>query len=241
MKKIDMVGRKFGKLLVVSLSPNTSGKRRRLLYCCNCDCGKTNVEVTGEKLRSGATKSCGCLVKETASLTHKKYNEYDLSKDYGIGTTLNTNRKFYFDLEDYWKIKNYCWLELESGYIASRNSATGKFIYLHRLVTGATNNEVVDHKSHAVYDNRKTNLRKSTQCKNMMNTSMRSDNTSGFTGVYYNKERNKWIAEIISEKKKVCLGLFENKQEAIKARRDAEEQYFMDWSYKNSTGHYNNE
>ena len=39
-----------------------------------------------------------------------KTNKYDLSGEYGIGYDSN-GQKFYFDLEDYDKIKNYCWYE----------------------------------------------------------------------------------------------------------------------------------
>lgn len=62
-----MIGKRFGRLVVTKLSPNTSGKRKRLMYYCDCDCGKKNVEIIGEKLRSGHTRSCGCLRSETAS------------------------------------------------------------------------------------------------------------------------------------------------------------------------------
>ena len=45
--------------------------------------------------------------KESVTNALKKYNRYDLSGEYGIGWTTNTNHVFYFDLEDYEKIKDY--------------------------------------------------------------------------------------------------------------------------------------
>ena len=39
-------------------------------------------------------------------------NKYDLSGEYGIGWTHNTEHEFYFDLEDYDIIKYYCWYDL---------------------------------------------------------------------------------------------------------------------------------
>ena len=45
---------------------------------------------------------------------NKKYNWYDLSGEFGIGFTQN-DILFYFDLEDYDKIKNYCWRFNEYG------------------------------------------------------------------------------------------------------------------------------
>ena len=41
------------------------------------------------------------------SETFKKYNTYDLSGEYGIGYT-SKGEEFYFDLDDYDKIKDYC-------------------------------------------------------------------------------------------------------------------------------------
>lgn len=58
---LDLVGQKFGRLLVVSRAANTKAGMRR--WVCQCDCGGTTV-TTGAKLRSGHTKSCGCLNKE---------------------------------------------------------------------------------------------------------------------------------------------------------------------------------
>lgn len=221
------------------LSENTSGKRKRLMYYCDCDCGKKDIEVVGERLRAGRTKSCGCLAKEVASTIHKKYNQYDLSGEYGVGTASNTGKVFYFDLEDYEKIKDYCWAEMANGYIASTD-AQRRYIYLHRLVMNAKEGEVVDHKEHNLFDNRKEFLRIGSQSENMRNASLRKDNTSNVTGVSFLKERERWCAEIRVDKRKIHLGVFVNKTDAIAARKKAEEKYFKEWSYKNSTGRDNN-
>ena len=167
------------------------------------------------------------MQRETASIIHKKYNEYDLSGKFGIGITSNTNNKFYFDLEDYEKISRYCWLELSNGYIASKNKDQD-FIYLHRLVMNATDEEIVDHKEHNLYDNRKDFLRIGTQSNNMMNASMRIDNTSNVTGVSLDRRSNNWVAEIWVNKNKINLGSFSDKNDAIEARREAEDKYFND-------------
>lgn len=53
--KIDLTGQRFGRLTVVGRFAET-GKR----WGCVCDCGGQAV-VVGAKLRSGHTKSCGCL------------------------------------------------------------------------------------------------------------------------------------------------------------------------------------
>jgi hypothetical protein len=56
---IDLVGRRFGSLVVVALAERTPGKQFR--WACRCDCGGCLV-AQGNNLRNGHTQSCGCLV-----------------------------------------------------------------------------------------------------------------------------------------------------------------------------------
>lgn len=58
---IDLAGKKFGKLTVIKKSHKD--KRGEWYWLCKCDCGNLKT-VSGFKLRSGNTKSCGCLQKE---------------------------------------------------------------------------------------------------------------------------------------------------------------------------------
>lgn len=57
-KKIDIIGKKFNNLLVIS--EYTSSRNGHIKYLCKCDCGK-EVIVFGDHLRRNNTKSCGCL------------------------------------------------------------------------------------------------------------------------------------------------------------------------------------
>ena len=59
-RNIDLVGHRFGRLVVLSRS-TTSAK-----WVCRCDCGNL-VEVTTTHLKTGHTKSCGCLQKDITS------------------------------------------------------------------------------------------------------------------------------------------------------------------------------
>lgn len=61
MSKLNLVGQRFGRLVV--LEEVGSDKRGHILWLCKCDCGNEKV-TRGERLRAGVTKSCGCFNKE---------------------------------------------------------------------------------------------------------------------------------------------------------------------------------
>lgn len=73
--KIDMIGKRFGRLLVLEeVGKNKSGFH----YRCKCDCGNESV-VLGQNLRNGSTKSCGCLRRDTDSwerIRHRRSRRY---------------------------------------------------------------------------------------------------------------------------------------------------------------------
>ena len=65
---MDLVGEKYGRLTVVAFD----GIRKRKAYWkCVCDCGLT-VVVPGNNLRTGNTKSCGCLHREAVAKVGEK-------------------------------------------------------------------------------------------------------------------------------------------------------------------------
>lgn len=229
---VDLTGMIFERLTVIKraedyINPNTGKRIRRWLCKCSC-ANETTKEVVEYALKSGATKSCGCLQREIV----KKYNTYDLSGDYGIGYTVN-GEPFYFDLEDYDKIKDYCWFISDEGYVASNDYNNNyKYIKFHKLLF--PNSKIIDHINHKRNDNRKCNLRTVTHSQNQMNKGLRSNNTSGVTGVYLNKRDGKWGSYISINKKRIYLGFFNNFDDAVRARKEAEDKYFGEFSYDNS-------
>lgn len=56
----DMIGKKFGKLLVIDISDKQDATGN-LYWVCNCDCGTKGYSVRGSNLRNGHTTSCGCI------------------------------------------------------------------------------------------------------------------------------------------------------------------------------------
>jgi hypothetical protein len=162
----------------------------------------------------------------------KQYNKYDLSGSFGIGYTLD-GEEFYFDLEDYELIKDYCWFISEKDYICT-NTRHKKHLKMHRLVMNAQKNEEVDHKKHNTHDNRKSELRKVTSSQNNMNAKLAKNNSTGYKGITFDIEKNKFRARITCNKKVYHLGYFENIENAIKARDKVEEKQFGEYSYDNS-------
>ena len=72
-KKIDLIGNRYGRLVVIEEAPRHQSGHARWL--CKCDCGNTTKPVFGGDLRSGKVLSCGCLHKElvgNAARTHGK-------------------------------------------------------------------------------------------------------------------------------------------------------------------------
>ena len=67
---VDMRNERFGKLFVVERAENTKNGQAR--WFCVCDCGNTNI-VTGQDLRSGKVRSCGCYKLEQQT-KHGDYN-----------------------------------------------------------------------------------------------------------------------------------------------------------------------
>lgn len=61
---IDLTGHKYGKLTVIKQAERKNG---RIAWLCRCDCGN-EIVVTSNSLRTGNTKSCGCLIRKQ----HKK-------------------------------------------------------------------------------------------------------------------------------------------------------------------------
>lgn len=70
MKKIDITGKKFGRLTALY----ENGRRgKNILWRCKCKCGN-EIDAISYNLKNGHTQSCGCLAKEIQSKTHSIHN-----------------------------------------------------------------------------------------------------------------------------------------------------------------------
>lgn len=100
-----------------------------------------------------------------------------------------------------------------------------KMTRMHRLIMEKTlgrelkESEIVDHINHDPLDNRRKNLRVVSQRQNHQN--LKSNQTSKYPGVFWEKNVKKWRAKIEIEGKQKHLGLFTNEREAAKAYEQA--------------------
>ena len=118
MKK---VGETYGRLTIEAKDEKRSKEKKETYWLCSCSCGNPELVSVSNSNLGKAVNSCGCLRKEntkklgakTAERERKK-NKYDLTtEEYGIGWT-DKGYQFFFDLEDFDKIKNYYW-EVQKG------------------------------------------------------------------------------------------------------------------------------
>src|SRR5947207_2422539 len=69
--RLKLAGQRFGRLVAVKDVGSSQQKHR--VWECHCDCGNI-VSVPTARLRTGLTKSCGCLRKDTAAATGRSTN-----------------------------------------------------------------------------------------------------------------------------------------------------------------------
>ena len=122
---------------------------------------------------------------------------------------------------------------LRGGYLSVGMTCDGdrSMKTIHRLVAIAflpnpENKICVDHISRDKTNNHISNLRWATSTENQQNVSIRLDNSSGITGVNFDKLTQKWRARITADGGRINLGLFQRIEDANVARENAEILYF---------------
>lgn len=220
---MDIIGDKYGRLTVLEevepyWNPSRTYKTRKFL--CKCECGN-KLEIVMSSLRSGKTKSCGCYNRDTTikrNIKMSKYGKYSKNKHFSRWKGMN-ERCYYPKHKDYhsyggrgitvceeWREhpKEFIeWVENESNY--------KKGLSLDRI-----NND-------GNYEPSNCNF--STAVEQALNRNIMSSNTSGYSGVTKHTN-NRWRARINVNKKRISLGVYATKEEAINARKEAETKYF---------------
>ena len=197
---VDLSGKRFGRLTVLSREKNNNyGKT---CWLCNCDCGNL-VVVTANKLLGGNTRSCGCLVKDTA----KNMADDLTKKKFGRLTALYATNKRSKSGSIYWHCVCDCGNEIDV--------VQSSLVHGSTISCGCYLQEIKDsiHDTLTFVDDTCVDwLRKR---KN------RKDNTSGFRGVRQIKN-GKWSATIGLQSKQYYIGAFNTYEEAVEARLEVE-------------------
>jgi hypothetical protein len=142
------------------------------------------------------------------------------------------------DTEDYDLVSQYTWRRMKStnaktSYARrSWRDADGKIRhqFMHQLVMGAKG---MDHADRNGLNNRRSNLRPANQSQQNANQGMYKNNTSGYTGVHWDKARSNWRAEVRKNGRHVWRKRFDDPEVAARARDHQALKYFGEFAVLN--------
>lgn len=131
------------------------------------------------------------------------------------------------DDEDFERASRYRWFCDYFGYAARDFKINGKRkrVWLHRWLFDVPKGLFIDHKNRNPLDNRRSNLRICTNQQNVTNGGIPKNNTSGYKGVSFAKEKGRWRAYIKYNRKQIWLGYFDDPKKAARAYNQAARRY----------------
>ena len=139
----------------------------------------------------------------------KEMLDYDLST--GVFTWIKASRCGYVGrVAGYKNVEGYIQIMIcKKPYYAHRLA----WLYSH----GNFPENKIDHINQIRDDNSLINLRDCTQSENLGNQKKQTNNISGYKGVYWEKNNNKWKAQIGHNRKRIHLGRYDRKEDAAAA------------------------
>lgn len=161
--------------------------------------------------------------------TNSDLNDYTIKGDIAVFNVYNQRNEkideFIIDKDKLHIVKYHKWRK-SHGHIVTGSPSKGNQVDLSWLVMGVTKDDmkdnVIDHINGNPNDNRVCNLRICTQSENVLNRSFMSNNTIGFIGVSYKKDKNRYDPEIRKDGIRCHLGLCKELKEAVYKRYIAE-------------------
>jgi hypothetical protein len=117
------------------------------------------------------------------------------------------------DNEDWKEVKKHKW-SINNPSKRAKYVRSSKHILLHRYIMNASKDKEVDHINGNPLDNRKQNLRICNKNENSKNRKVNINSSSGYRGVYWDMESNKWAVAISFNKKRIKIGRFKRKTDA---------------------------
>lgn len=236
------IGERFGHWITISEEFYKKTKGGNKIKYIKCICTKCNCEkdvLTGSLHSSKSTKCKECHNPRYFTIYNKVIKDEITSifiqdtRDNSIFETIVDTKhldmidKLYLSVQTDKRGNRYVWVssynELDIEYKPKK---------LHQLIIfleyGYKNQSIViDHKNRNKLDNRSINLNVVTPLENAQNASLRRDNKSGVRGVSFTNRNQKWAVQIQYKNKNNWIGYFDTLEEAIKARKNAEDQYHI--------------
>lgn len=209
MKALDLIGQRFGRLLVKEKATNR--QQGHIIWECLCDCG-SKAFVTGACLRSGNTKSCGCYNIECTKIRNSTHG---LSKHPIYSTWKSIQQRCYNPQQKYYSYYG------ERGITVCEEWKKSPKVFIdwaekHGWKKGLTVDRRDNDKEYAPW-----NCRIVTRSDNSLNMRLlQTANTSGFRGVSWDKSRKRYSSYINYKGKRYSLGRFISAVEAAE-KRDA--------------------
>ena len=137
------------------------------------------------------------------------------------------NVKFIVDPDDYDKFCKDYRFSLNKGYVRYSSAKDGLHNkFLHRIIMNVVDPKVfIDHIDGNPLNNQRSNLRECTQNQNQHNRTKNKNNKSGFKGVHFVKNKNKYRAVIRANNKQINLGYFDIAEDAFEAYKKGAVKY----------------
>lgn len=231
----NLTGKVFGKLTVLGFVglvpfnfPNHIGT-----WLTECSClNRTRKIFDTNRLNQGTATSCVECPNEIqmrGKITIIKLLRRD-----------GTLHKCFIDTKDYPLVKNYRWCVETSKkgnayYAVTEVRKSGIRLKMHRLICPNPKGQV-EHKNLNGLDNRRTNLRPSTQAQNCANKKLYRNNSSGYKGIYQNRSGS-WGARIVftedGEQRTIRLGSYGTKIKAALAYDRGAKKYHGEFAFLN--------
>jgi len=215
-KSYDLTGLTFGELTVIRKSVNQR-KNGGIWWTCSCSCGN-NCDVPATLLVKGRKTHCGCK-------SSRNYHYIDITgqKFNSITALYPTDKRDKKGFIIWHCVCNDCGKETDISY--------NELLYSNRKSCGCKKTahseklpSLLTHVAGTSLDSLKSNK-------------LPSNNTTGVKGVYFIK--GKWVAKIVFQKKPYYLGRYDNFEDAVLARKEAEKlfndgtvEYYNRWKEK---------
>lgn len=210
-KAINLVGQQKGWLTILE----RIRKDNRTYYFYECKCGKTGW-MRADILKNAS--SCGCKGQFKAKdITGKKFGRLKAIK--------KTEERDKDNGSVIWECECKCG---NIAYVAEYNLSKGSIRSCGCLGRDNSKNNI----QKAIKVHLKDHIVDGTNIPIISRTKLQSNNTSGATGVTWDKSRKKWRAYIRFKGKIYHLGRYADKDEAIAIRKEAEEKIFKPFLHK---------